>query len=138
MRRAAVAAVALGAVVLAAIACHAKDDCTCTVDQNTDRRVLACATTGCVGGLEFTCIDGKAQQTGSTCTQQPPAAVDATAPAPPDATPADTSCDDLRSFCSSSCARPATVAADCLSTASSGDPQQCAAWRATNGTLCRP
>ena len=127
---------ALVAFVLAAANCHAKNDCTCTVDQSTDRRVLACGTTACVGGLEFTCTDGQARQTGATCT--PPAPVDAAPPAPPDATPPDTSCEDLRSFCSASCARPATVAADCLSTASSGDPQQCAAWRATNGTLCRP
>jgi hypothetical protein len=52
--------------------------------------------------------------------------------------PVDHRCDDLLSFCSTSCNAPASVASDCLTTGSSGDPDLCGQWSVANGSLCSP
>ncbi|HEY8074804.1 MAG TPA: hypothetical protein VIF62_11860 [Labilithrix sp.] len=129
------------AVTAIVAACKTSTDCTCTIDQAGDHRVIACGETSCVGGTPFTCSDGNAVQQSGSCTSTPPpggssgAEVDAGGNTPP---PMDHSCDDLAAFCSTSCRKPASVNADCLNTAGTGDPTQCMEWQQSNGALCSP
>ena len=121
------------------IACtRSSADCTCDVAINGERRGLVCGETECVGGVQVTCTDTNQSVERGACvstTRPPPAEVDAAAPG---TTPPDPACDDLRTFCNTSCAKPINVASDCQATASTGDPSTCASWQATYGVLCRP
>jgi len=125
-----------------AMACSSSsnDDCTCVVEQNGERRTLACGQTSCVGGVVITCAEQDKSAQRGACTPTP-----GTSEPPGDGTPdagngapPDRSCDDLRTFCTTSCSNPASVSADCQTTASAGDPQACAAWQLTSGLLCMP
>jgi hypothetical protein len=129
---------ALLAACLTALTCTSStSDCTCVVEYNGERRTLACGETACVGGVVTACGDqNKAVQHGA-CSEPSPN-LDAGAPGSDAEAPPDHSCDDLRTFCSASCNSPASVAADCQATATSGDPQTCAAWQSSNGVVCRP
>ena len=113
-------------------------DCTCLVDNNGERRTLACGETACVGGTSIACVDKEKVVLQGGCIvvlppPEPEGTPDSGAPPPPDP-----SCDDLRAFCNSSCNNPASVAADCQSVASAGNPQSCASWQSTNSALCKP
>jgi hypothetical protein len=122
----------------APFACSAsQDNCTCLVENNGQRRTLACDEIACVGGITIACRgQGQSEQRGA-CTDAPPAPPASTDPdSGASAPPPDPSCDDLRTFCSVSCATPASESADCQSTASAGDPAACAQWQAANGVLC--
>ena len=128
-------------LVLAALlvlSCKSNTDCSCPVDQGGDHRVLACGDTVCVGGTPFTCADGKAVAQSGACTATPPPG--STGGATPDSgsNEQDHSCDDLSTFCNTSCRKPSSVASDCLSTAGAGDPQACASWQSSNAVLCSP
>src|SRR5206468_10326511 len=92
--------VTLAAVVASfglAIACRASTtDCNCPVEQNGERRTLACGETACVGGVTVACGSDQAVVSRGACTEQqtpppPPAGGDAGDTPPP---PPDTSCDD--------------------------------------------
>jgi hypothetical protein len=127
--------------VVLAVACTSsnENECTCAVENAGARRTLVCGETSCVAGLTFACLEKDNSVARGACTEPAPtptttATPDAGAPPPPP----DTSCEDLRAYCSSSCSKPATVSADCQSTANTGDPGTCAAWQSTNGVLCRP
>ena len=114
------------------------DTCTCYVENGGEQRTLSCGDTSCLAGLSYACVDKNTSVQRGSCTEPAPTTTavpirDSGSTAPPD-----TSCDDLRTFCSTSCNKPATTASDCLSTASTGDPATCASWQATNGVLCRP
>lgn len=139
-RRHVVMLVASASLVALAIACKGSTtDCNCPVEQNGERRTLACGETACVGGVTVACGGDQTVATRGACTEQqtpppPPAGGDAGGTPPPP----DTSCDDLRAFCTSSCNAPAGAASDCLSTASAGDPTACKNWQSANSVLCRP
>jgi hypothetical protein len=131
------AALLAGCLTSFAFACTSStSDCTCVVEYNGERRTLACGETACIGGVVTACGDqNKTVQHGS-CSEPPP---NVDAGVPPEAEPPpDHSCDDLRTFCNTSCNNPVSVAADCQATASNGDPQACAAWQSANGVLCKP
>jgi hypothetical protein len=126
-------------VVLAAIAatvsawsCTSNPDCTCTIDQNGDHRVIACGDNACVGGTQFTCTNGTATPR-SGCEPTPPAPTPNEGGPPPD-----TSCQDLQSFCDTQCHKPVAVASDCANTAAAGNGPQCASWQSSNAVLCSP
>jgi hypothetical protein len=125
--------------MLAAVGCaRSNDTCTCVVDNSGERRTLACGETSCIAGLLVACVDEESTAVRGSCTgtsapPPPPITLDAGVILPPD-----TSCDDLRIFCSTNCSTPATVAADCQTTASTGDPPTCASWQLTSRLLCRP
>ncbi|WP_394850000.1 hypothetical protein LZC95_21395 [Pendulispora brunnea] len=114
-------------------------DCTCAAEYNGQRRTLACGETACVGGVTIACGEKSQIVQGGACTvtSPPPESPGFDAGGNPNPTP-DRSCDDLRTYCSTSCSSPASVAADCLATASAGDPPSCATWPLTNGVVCRP
>jgi hypothetical protein len=128
----------VAALVAVAGACSSSDtDCICSADNGGQHRTLACGERACVGGVSASCaakdqlvrggdcvVPPETSEDGGTVTEEPP--------------PVDTSCDDLLTFCSTSCNAPAAVAADCLSTGSSGDPNLCAQWSVANGALCSP
>ncbi len=136
------ASLALVTFLVATMACSSSsnDDCTCVVEQNGERRTLACGQTSCVGGIIITCAEQDKTVQRGACTEmpgptEPPAAgsSDSGNGAPPDR-----SCDDLRTYCTTNCSNPPSVSADCQTTASAGDPQACAAWQLTSGLLCTP
>jgi hypothetical protein len=130
--------VALFVACLIWIACTSStSDCTCVVEYNGERRTLACGETACVGGVVTACGDQNKTVQHGACTSEPPPDVDSGASSS-GAPPPDHSCDDLRNFCIASCNNPASVAADCQSTANAGDPQACAAWQSSNAVLCKP
>src|SRR4051812_30279926 len=140
--RLAVRIASLALVVVTSVACSStsNDACTCVVEQSGERRTLACGEAACVGGVVMTCAEqNKTAQRGACAdtveTSEPaePPSSDAESAVPPDP-----SCDNLRAYCMSSCSNPASVSADCQSTASSGDPRACVAWQLTNGLLCIP
>jgi hypothetical protein len=134
-----VAVAALAAALwVVVVACQTSTDCTCTIDQNGDHRVVACGNTVCVGGSPFTCSDGKAVAQSGACATPAPGDTSSGAPAPEGGMPIDHSCDDLSTYCNTSCRKPASVSADCLATAGSGDPARCAAWQSSNSVLCSP
>ena len=136
VKRAALIAFALSASIAIAGCTSASPDCTCAVERNGERATLACGQTACVGGVTLSCRAKDAVDQAGACTSPPPQNdPDAGGGVEP---PPDRSCDDLASFCGSSCTRPATIAADCQSTASAGDPQACASWQTANGALCKP
>jgi hypothetical protein len=134
-----VSALVTAALAAGSGACRSSTDCTCTVERGGERRVLACGENACVGGVTLACGDDEQVLQRGACTEENPPPPPSTSPdsggTPP---PVDTSCDDLRTFCSSSCNRPASTAADCVSVANAGDPQACASWRATSSVVCRP
>jgi hypothetical protein len=121
-------------------ACSSPDtDCTCAVENNGQRRTIVCGESACVGGTTLTCTDRNQSVKRSACVA--PAAgrgFDAGATTPGQNPTPDHSCDDLLTFCNTNCGSPASVSADCLTTASSGDPAACAAWQLSNGVLCHP
>ena len=136
-------AAVLGAAGVAGViavngACQNNTDCTCTVDANGDHRVVACGDTACVGGQTFTCSDGKVVAQSGSCTVQPTPTSSTGTGVDSGPAPMDHSCDDLATFCSTSCRHPASVNSDCLSAAGSGDPAQCMAWQQSNAALCSP
>lgn len=132
-------AIALLLTVVLAVACTSgNDDCTCAVENAGVRRTLVCGETSCVAGLTLACVEKDDSVPRGACTEAPPAPTATSVPDAGTTQPPDTSCDDLRAYCSSSCSKPATVSADCQSTANAGDPGSCAAWQSTNGVLCRP
>lgn len=114
-----------------------RTDCTCSFDNGGQHRTLACGEHACVGGVSASCAAKDAVVRGGDCVAPPAMSEDAgsVTEQPP---PVDTSCDDLLTFCSTSCGSPASVATDCLTTASSGDPNLCAEWSVANGALCSP
>ncbi|WP_394828076.1 hypothetical protein [Pendulispora albinea] len=114
-------------------------DCTCTAEYAGQRRTLACGETACVGGTTVTCGDKDQLALGGACTvtAPPPEGPGFDAGGNP-TPPPDRSCDDLRTYCSTSCTNPASVSADCQATASAGNPESCATWTLTNGVVCRP
>jgi hypothetical protein len=120
-------------------ACKTSTDCSCVVDQSGDHRVLACGDTQCVGGTPFTCTDGTSVALSGACTVTPPPGAGSSGGTPDSgSTVQDHSCDDLGSFCQTSCRKPQSVNSDCLSTAGTGDPVQCAQWQSSNAVLCSP
>ena len=125
--------------MLALVGCSRSNDaCTCLVENNRERRTLGCGETSCVAGSSFACVDEEMAVQRGACTETPDASTPTPTSDPGSVTPPDTSCDDLRTFCSTYCSKPATVATDCQSTANTGEPRTCASWQATNGVLCRP
>jgi hypothetical protein len=114
-----------------------RTDCTCSVDNGGQHRTLACGEHACVGGLNASCAAKDELVRGGDCVAPPDTSEDggAVTEEPP---PVDTSCDALLTFCGTSCNAPAAVAADCLTTGSSGDPDLCAQWSVANGALCSP
>lgn len=118
-----------------------KADCACVVEKGNERRSVACGQSACVAGtLEICGETGQIVERGA-CSAAPPSTdqpdtggSSATAPG----VPPDHSCDDLLSFCSSSCNSPTAASTDCQNTASSGDSAACAQWQQTSGVLCRP
>jgi hypothetical protein len=132
---AAIAALALG------LGCGtAQPDCGCVVQKGAERRSLACGQSACVAGSLENCSEtGQIVERGA-CNNAPPSMdeTDAgTATGSPSNTP-DHSCDDLLSYCNSSCHSPTSASTDCQNTASSGDSAACQQWQQTNGVLCRP
>jgi hypothetical protein len=134
------ATLALVASYVAILSCSSSSTstCTCAVANNGERRSLVCGETACVGGTTYVCTDNQQIVTQGACIVVTPPpdtqpGQDASAPPPPDP-----SCDNLRSFCNSSCNNPASVAADCQSVASAGDPGSCTSWQSTNSALCKP
>ncbi|HTQ04563.1 MAG TPA: hypothetical protein VMI54_11935 [Polyangiaceae bacterium] len=115
-----------------------RTDCTCSFDNDGQHRTLACGERACVGGVNASCAAKDEIVRGGDCVA-PPDDTDSDAGGvteePP---PASTACDDLSTFCSTSCNSPASVATDCLTTASSDDPNACADWSVANGALCSP
>jgi hypothetical protein len=133
-------AVPLFVVAFAAVfgACSAsRTDCTCAFDNGGQHRTLACGEHACVGGVSASCAAKDELVRGGDCAAPPevPADGGGVSEEPP---PVDTSCDELLTFCATSCTAPAVVAADCLTTASSGAPELCAQWSVANGALCSP
>jgi hypothetical protein len=131
---------ALAVVSVAVVGCtsSSSDDCTCVVELNGDRRTLACGQTACVGAAVVICAEQDKSDLRGPCTQPPPPEPPGSGSPDAGTGPPDTSCDDLSTFCATSCSRPASVSADCQTTASAGDPPSCAAWQTTNGLLCMP
>jgi len=122
------------------VACTKHDaDCTCNVENNGEARTLVCGETRCVGGTTLTCGEKDKGIRGGPCngSVEPPDP-DAGAPGGEPTPEPDHSCDDLLSFCNSSCSNPPSVSADCQATASAGDPQACSVWQFANGVACRP
>jgi hypothetical protein len=137
LRAAALSLFATG--ILLQSSCSAStSDCTCLVDNNGERRTLACGDTSCIGGTVLACADKEKVVPHGACSatpapsDTPPSADSGAAP------PSDPSCPNLAAFCGTSCSSPASVAADCLSVANAADPQACAAWQGANGLLCHP
>jgi hypothetical protein len=110
-------------------------DCTCLVDNNGERRTIACGDTTCVGGTSIACTDKDKIVSQGACT--PPPSPTATQTSPDADAPPDPSCGNLQSFCNSSCTNPPSVSSDCQSVANAGDPQACASWQGANGLLCK-
>src|SRR4051794_29367749 len=99
------------------VACSSSthDDCTCVVEHNGERRLLACGGASCVGSTLWACAEQNRTAQRGPCTVAPPSAEP---PSTPDVdggstTANDSSCDDLRAFCITSCSNPASVSADC-------------------------
>jgi hypothetical protein len=118
-------------------ACSASNtDCTCSFDNGGQHRTLACGEHACVGGVSASCAAKNQLIFGGDCVAPPEMLEDAgTVSEEP---PVDPSCENLLLFCSTSCNAPPATAADCLTTASSGDPELCAQWSIANGALCSP
>ena len=123
------------------VACSSsQDECTCVVDQSGERRTLACGQASCVGGIIVVCAEGNRTDQRGACTptQDSTGTGGVGSPDSGNGGPPDTSCDDLQTFCSTSCSRPASVSADCQTTASAGDPQACRSWPLSSGLSCMP
>lgn len=133
-----VVALVLVLVLVFLTSCKSNTDCSCPVDQGGDHRVLACGDTVCVGGTPFTCTDGKAVAQSGACTVTPPPGAGSSGTPDSGSSVQDHSCDDLSTFCQTSCRKPASVNSDCLSTAGGGDSQACASWQSSNAVLCSP
>jgi hypothetical protein len=135
-RRVALALLLVTGWVALACCSSSTTDCTCLVDNNGERRTLACGDTSCVGGTSVACTDKDKIVTQGACAAPAPTGTSTTPDAAPPPPP-DTSCSDLAAFCNASCTSPASVASDCQSVASAGDPQACSSWQASNGPLCK-
>jgi len=130
---------AFGALFASALGCGTKPDCGCVVEKGNERRSVACGQSACVAGtLEICGETGQIVERGS-CNAAPPATDQPeTGGSTASSSPPDHSCDDLLTFCSSSCNSPTSASTDCQNTASSGDNNACAQWQQTSGVLCRP
>ncbi len=100
--------------------------CICDVALGSERRVLACGQSACLAGVTVSCIQKDTSVQRGACT------------APPTNADFGASCQDLQSFCELSCAAPASALADCLATASAGDPAACEGWVIGSGVACHP
>jgi hypothetical protein len=133
------ALLALAPLFFALLGCSGSHtDCTCSVDEGDQHRTLACGEHGCVGGTTVTCVDKEQSVRGGECVAPPTDTGDMGGVTPPPTPGQDSSCDDLLAFCNASCNEPDSAAADCLTTASSGDPALCAEWSLANSALCSP
>jgi hypothetical protein len=123
-------------------ACSADEsDCSCSVETAAERRALSCGASVCIDGVLLACVNQAEIVERGACTT--PAASDQgddAEPSAPGDTPAttDTGCDDLQSYCSTSCRSPAATAADCQATAARQDGDACRQWSLASGVLCRP
>ena len=80
------------------------------------------AEASCVGGTTITCTDQNRTAQRGSCVETPgPSEPPPPSPDSGNGTPPDTSCDDLRTFCATNCSNPASLFADCQTTASEGD-----------------
>ncbi len=129
----------LAALFAALAACSSSHtDCTCSFDNEGQHRTLACGEHACVGGVNVSCAAKDELVRGGDCVAPPGNSEPDAGTVMEQPPPVNSSCDDLLSFCSTSCNAPPDVAADCLSTGSSGDPDVCADWSVANGALCSP
>lgn len=136
------AAVVLNTALCALVACGTREpDCGCTVQVGSERRTIGCGESACIasslqycqnaaeivdrGACSVTSNGGQSNQAGTSST------------APPDM-PEPHACDDLLTYCSTSCSSPPTASADCQATAGLGDDDACERWLLTNGILCHP
>ena len=113
-------------------------DCTCSFDNDGQHRTLACGEHACVGGVNASCAAKDELVRGGDCVAPPDQSDSDAGSVTEEPPPASTACDDLSTFCSTSCNSPASVANDCLTTASTGDPDLCSDWSVANGALCSP
>jgi hypothetical protein len=113
--------------------------CICDVALGSERRVLACGQSACLAGVTVSCIQKDTSVQRGACTAPPtPPPSDSATTAPPTNADFGASCQDLQSFCELSCAAPASALADCLATASAGDPAACEGWVIGSGVACHP
>lgn len=138
MRRSLGTLVLTAAVLVAASSCGSSDACSCAVENAGERRAILCGESACVAGATFSCTKAGEAVRGGACVAARPSMPDAGSGVVTPAPPVDTSCSDLATFCTTSCAAPASVAADCVATASSGNASACASWTSSNQVLCHP
>jgi hypothetical protein len=112
-------------------------DCTCSVRVGSEPRALACGETACINGTSVSCIRKDESVQRGACTTPPPSSPPDAGAMPPDFEP-DRRCDELLTFCNVGCQAPASAAAECQATASTGDANACDTFRFTRGITCRP
>ena len=141
MRSVGIWSFALGVLFSSTPGCSSnKSDCACLVERGNERRSVVCGQSACVAGtLEICSETGQIVERGA-CNPAPPSTEqpDTGGSGGSSCAAPDHSCDDLLSFCNSSCNSPTTASTDCQNTASSGDSAACQQWQQTNAVVCRP
>src|SRR5262245_13590616 len=112
----------LGWLLIQAGCSSSNTTCTCTVQNGGMRRTIACGDSACIDGTTTVCTEQGKTVLRDACSAPPTASeVDSGGPMPVEDAGSRHFCDDLSSFCDTSCGTPASAAADCRATATSGD-----------------